>query len=161
MSILFSIRRIIPRLMTLRRHADICAVLFLCMWIAVLTQKLYICTHDDAWQHKKNVQCILGESVGGLELASQSPLRHSLDVLSQLYFAQRISSQTLSWLHCPSASCGISTYPRPTGSSSWPFSQQAWSPPSSASSTRRSSLAQIATPRQSLPTSRSALPQPI
>ena len=70
MSILFSIRRIIPRLMTLRRHADICAVLFLCMWIAVLTQKLYICTHDDAWQHKKNVQCILGESVGGLELAS-------------------------------------------------------------------------------------------
>lgn len=84
MSILFSIMRIIPRLMTLRRYANICAVLFLCMWIAVLTQKLYICTHHDAWQHKKNIQCVLGESVGGLELASQSSVRHSLSALSHI-----------------------------------------------------------------------------
>ncbi|KZT70455.1 hypothetical protein DAEQUDRAFT_737396 [Daedalea quercina L-15889] len=70
MSILFSIMRIIPRLMNLRRHSYFCAALFLAMWIAVLAQKLYICTHHTAWQAQKNVQCVLGEAVGAVELAT-------------------------------------------------------------------------------------------
>ncbi|KAH9926761.1 uncharacterized protein B0H18DRAFT_332377 [Fomitopsis serialis] len=77
MSILFSIMRIIPRLMHMRRHTYFCAALFLIMWIVVLTQKLYICVHNDEWQHKPNAQCILGESVGGVELASE-PIHRSI-----------------------------------------------------------------------------------
>ncbi|TFY59904.1 hypothetical protein EVJ58_g5483 [Rhodofomes roseus] len=70
MSILFSVMRIIPRLMNLRQYSYVCSVLFLIMWIVVLTQKLYICVHNNAWQSKPNVQCVLGESVGGVELAT-------------------------------------------------------------------------------------------
>lgn len=94
MSILFSIMRIIPQLMTLRRYTYFGAVLFFGMWLAVLARKLDICTHDQTWQHKKNVQCTLGKSVGALELASQSVC--SLHSAHGLTKKQRTSSRTLS-----------------------------------------------------------------
>jgi hypothetical protein len=71
MSILYSVIRIIPLMMSLRRVARFCAVLFGCMWAALLIQKSYICGHDRAWELEKAPQCRLGLSVGILELVSK------------------------------------------------------------------------------------------
>ncbi|KAI0634878.1 hypothetical protein C8Q77DRAFT_1055091 [Trametes polyzona] len=70
MSILFSIIRLIPYLMALRLHAYICAGLFGLMWVALVIQKLIVCETNTAWKHSPGVQCVLGEAVGGLELAT-------------------------------------------------------------------------------------------
>ncbi|PCH44855.1 hypothetical protein WOLCODRAFT_139288 [Wolfiporia cocos MD-104 SS10] len=70
MSILFSIMRIIPYLMTLRRYAYASMVLFLAMWLVMLVQKTYVCQHDSAWKHKQGAQCVLGKSVGAVELST-------------------------------------------------------------------------------------------
>ncbi|KAI0938539.1 hypothetical protein AcW1_001753 [Taiwanofungus camphoratus] len=70
MSILFSIMRIIPNLMTLRRYASACAALFIAMWIVMLVQKTYVCEHNTAWKTKPGVQCVLGKAVGAVELAT-------------------------------------------------------------------------------------------
>lgn len=74
MSMLYSVIRIIPPGMFLRRCAYCCAVLFFCMWAALLTQKTYICGHDRAWELLKLPQCHLGDSVGIVELVSKQRL---------------------------------------------------------------------------------------
>jgi hypothetical protein len=71
MSMLYSVIRIIPPMMLLRRIAYFSAVLFGCMWAALLAQKVYICAHDRAWEMLPAPQCHLGESVGILELVSK------------------------------------------------------------------------------------------
>ncbi|KAI0646490.1 hypothetical protein C8Q79DRAFT_909611, partial [Trametes meyenii] len=70
MSILFSIIRLIPYLMAMRIHAYICAILFGMMWVALIIQKLVVCETNTAWKHLPGAQCVLGHSVGGLELAT-------------------------------------------------------------------------------------------
>jgi hypothetical protein len=76
MSMLYSVIRIIPPMMTLRRIAYCCAVLFGCMWAALLTQKVYICAHHRAWERLFAPQCHLGESVGIVELISKYSIDH-------------------------------------------------------------------------------------
>jgi len=76
MSMLYSVIRIIPPMMTLRRIAYCCAVLFGCMWAALLIQKVYICAHHKAWERLPAPQCHLGESVGIMELISKYSITH-------------------------------------------------------------------------------------
>jgi hypothetical protein len=71
MSLLYSAIRIIPVMMTLRRIAHFSAILFGCMWAALLIQKVYICAHDTAWEMTRAPQCRLGVPVGILELVSE------------------------------------------------------------------------------------------
>ncbi|CCM04008.1 uncharacterized protein FIBRA_06165 [Fibroporia radiculosa] len=70
MSILFSIMRIIPYLMTLRRWAYGSAILFGLMWIVMLSEKIAVCEINDAWKTNPEAQCVLGKPVGGVELAT-------------------------------------------------------------------------------------------
>ena len=70
MSMLYSVIRIIPPMMTLRRIAYFCAVLFGCMWAALLIQKVTICARNRAWEQLPAPQCHLGKSVGIVELIS-------------------------------------------------------------------------------------------
>jgi hypothetical protein len=76
MSILYSVIRITPPMMTLRRNAYICAVLFGLMWAGLLIQKVYICAHNRAWERLPAPQCHLGKSVGILELISKHSIVH-------------------------------------------------------------------------------------
>ncbi|KZT10244.1 uncharacterized protein LAESUDRAFT_644408 [Laetiporus sulphureus 93-53] len=70
LSILFSIMRIIPTLMVLRRYAYAAAVLFLAEWIVLLVQKTWTCEHYDAWKTDRAAQCVMGNAVGAVELAT-------------------------------------------------------------------------------------------
>ncbi|GBE87450.1 hypothetical protein SCP_1101260 [Sparassis crispa] len=70
MSILASILRIIPHMLVLRRYAYAGSFLFLAMWAANIIQKVYICEHHTAWKRLPGVQCVLGNSVGAVELAT-------------------------------------------------------------------------------------------
>ncbi|KAH9852440.1 hypothetical protein C2E23DRAFT_885585 [Lenzites betulinus] len=70
MSILFSIIRLIPTLMTMRVHAYFCAILFGMMWAALLIQKIVVCETNPSWKKSPGVQCVLGHAVAGLELAT-------------------------------------------------------------------------------------------
>jgi len=78
MSLLYSAIRIIPTTtrMTLRRIAYASAILFGCMWLSIIADKLFICIHDTSWEMAKNPQCHLGFSVGILELVSKYIHRH-------------------------------------------------------------------------------------
>jgi hypothetical protein len=71
MSILYSTIRIIPKTLGLRRTAYYCAMLFGCMWTALMIQKSIICGRDTVWQRKPQPQCHLGLQVGVLELVSK------------------------------------------------------------------------------------------
>lgn len=71
MSMLYSVIRITPPMMPLRRIAYFCAILFGLMWVGLLVQKIYICAHDRSWERLPAPQCHLGESVGILELISK------------------------------------------------------------------------------------------
>lgn len=75
MSILASILRIVPSIMTLRRYTHACAFLMLCMWIAMLVQKTYVCEYDTAWKTAPHVQCFLGKPVAAVEFCSMYPFR--------------------------------------------------------------------------------------
>ncbi|KAI0765341.1 hypothetical protein C8Q74DRAFT_1047074 [Fomes fomentarius] len=70
MSILCSIIRLIPYMMRMRIYAYMSVVLFGLMWTALVTLKLAICETNDEWKHLPGVQCVLGPSVAGLELAT-------------------------------------------------------------------------------------------
>ncbi|KAF9819382.1 hypothetical protein IEO21_02125 [Rhodonia placenta] len=70
MSILASILRIVPSIMTLRRYTHACAFLMLCMWIAMLVQKTYVCEYDTAWKTAPHVQCFLGKPVAAVEFCT-------------------------------------------------------------------------------------------
>ena len=71
MSLLYSAIRIIPPMMSLRRMAYLCAVLFGCMWVGLSAQKVYICIHNQRWERLPEPQCHLGELVGIVELISK------------------------------------------------------------------------------------------
>ena len=70
LSILFSIIRLIPYLMRLRVYANMAAVLFGCMWVALIILKITVCETRPEWKQTQGVQCVLGPAVGGVELAS-------------------------------------------------------------------------------------------
>jgi len=70
MSILFSIMRIIPYLMLLRRYSYGGAALFAAMWIVMIVQKVYVCETHSAWKSNPKAQCVLGKSVGIVELCT-------------------------------------------------------------------------------------------
>ncbi|KZP25344.1 hypothetical protein FIBSPDRAFT_783324 [Athelia psychrophila] len=70
LSMLYSIIRITPPMMRLRRVAYCCGILFVAMWAGLLAQKLYICISDLSWQLKPAPQCHLGQSVAILELVT-------------------------------------------------------------------------------------------
>ncbi len=71
MSILFSIIRLIPRLLRLRTWSNLSAVLFGLMWAALLIYKIAICEANPSWKQSAGVQCVLGHGVGAFELASE------------------------------------------------------------------------------------------
>lgn len=74
LSILFSIIRLIPFLMKLRVYATMAAVLFGCMWAALIILKITVCETHPEWKQTQGVQCVLGPAVGGVELASTCPI---------------------------------------------------------------------------------------
>ncbi|PIL27671.1 hypothetical protein GSI_10823 [Ganoderma sinense ZZ0214-1] len=70
LSILFSIIRLIPYLMRLRVYATMAAVLFGCMWVALIILKITVCETHPEWKQTQGVQCVLGPAVAGVELAT-------------------------------------------------------------------------------------------
>lgn len=56
--------------MRLRLYANIAAVLFGCMWVALIILKIAVCETRPEWKQAQGVQCVLGPAVGGVELAS-------------------------------------------------------------------------------------------
>lgn len=59
--------------------------LFGFMWIALLLQKAVVCGRDEDWHGSRNVQCLLGETVGIVTLISKS--RHGLAMKNRLLIA--------------------------------------------------------------------------
>ncbi|KAJ7093987.1 hypothetical protein B0H15DRAFT_831500 [Mycena belliarum] len=72
MSVIFSIIRIIPHSLTLRRITSYLAVLFGLMWTGLLVKKVHLCASDRSWYHLPQPQCHLGRVVGIMELATDS-----------------------------------------------------------------------------------------
>ncbi|KAH9941193.1 uncharacterized protein BXZ73DRAFT_98408 [Epithele typhae] len=70
LSILFSIIRLIPTMMRLRIVANICAFAFGFMWIGLVILKLVVCETNTEWKSRKGVQCVLGEAVASVEIAT-------------------------------------------------------------------------------------------
>ena len=70
-SILFSVVRIIPYMMVLRKWAYGMVAWFFAMWAVLIIQKTYVCEHNAGWKKLPGVQCVLGESVAGVELFSE------------------------------------------------------------------------------------------
>lgn len=56
--------------MRLRVYANMAAVLFGCMWVALIILKITVCETHPEWKQTQGVQCVLGPAVGGVELAS-------------------------------------------------------------------------------------------
>lgn len=73
MSILFSVIRVIPPMIALRRTAYMSAILFGLMWISLHVLKAYICGRNTRWEYqtKAGQSCHVGRPDGILELASQ------------------------------------------------------------------------------------------
>lgn len=74
MSMLFSVIRIIPPMISLRRTAYLFAAIFGLMWVGLVVQKAYVCAHDKDWELATVPQCHLGKSVGIYELTCQETL---------------------------------------------------------------------------------------
>ncbi|TFK49228.1 hypothetical protein OE88DRAFT_1736872 [Heliocybe sulcata] len=70
LSILYSIMRITPTTMTLRRVTYAMAVLFGLMYASIIIQKVYFCVHDGRWQTSPILQCHLGKSIAITELTT-------------------------------------------------------------------------------------------
>ncbi|KAI0711363.1 hypothetical protein C8Q76DRAFT_769277 [Earliella scabrosa] len=70
LSILCSVIRLIPYMMRMRYYAYTAAVLFGCMWAALLILKLYTCETNNTWKLGPGVQCVLGSTVAALELTT-------------------------------------------------------------------------------------------
>ncbi|KAJ7507298.1 hypothetical protein B0H11DRAFT_1971098 [Mycena galericulata] len=70
MSVIFSIIRIIPHTLKLRKVTVYCAVLFGSMWVALLVHKVYHCASDESWYALAKPQCHLGTGVAVLELCT-------------------------------------------------------------------------------------------
>lgn len=109
MSILCSIIRLIPYMMKMRIYAYMSVVLFGLMWTALVTLKLAICETNDAWKNLPGVQCVLGPSVAGLELASTSSMPSCFRSTCLNIHMQRTSLPTSSLFLCPSVCSGASS----------------------------------------------------
>ncbi|KAG7091448.1 hypothetical protein E1B28_010482 [Marasmius oreades] len=72
MSIIFSVIRLIPPMMRLRRISNISAVLFILMWIGLLIQKTYICASNKYWYQRADPMCRLGHGVATNEIITDS-----------------------------------------------------------------------------------------
>ncbi|KAL0576433.1 hypothetical protein V5O48_005538 [Marasmius crinis-equi] len=72
MSIIFSVIRLVPPMMRLRRISNISAILFLLMWIGLLIQKTYICAENKSWYQRDPPQCRLGQGVAINELVTDA-----------------------------------------------------------------------------------------
>ncbi|KZT27586.1 hypothetical protein NEOLEDRAFT_1176601 [Neolentinus lepideus HHB14362 ss-1] len=70
MSQLFSVVRIIPEIMRMRKIAYGIAGLFGAMWTTLIIQKVYICKRDTSWYREAKPQCHLGHAVASTELAT-------------------------------------------------------------------------------------------
>ncbi|KAJ6591125.1 hypothetical protein DFH09DRAFT_194253 [Mycena vulgaris] len=69
MNFIFSIIRIVPHPLELRKVAIFCAALFGLMWIGLLIQKLYRqCASDRSWYSLPKPQCHLGTGIAAMEL---------------------------------------------------------------------------------------------
>ncbi|KAG7091446.1 hypothetical protein E1B28_010481 [Marasmius oreades] len=72
MSIIFSVIRLIPPMMRLRRISNISAVLFMLMWIGLLIQKTYICASNTSWFQHADPMCRLGHGVATNEIITDA-----------------------------------------------------------------------------------------
>lgn len=72
MSILFSIIRITPSIMVMRRWTYVFVALFAGMWAGLHIQKTIICSRDKSWYKLARPQCPLGHGVATFELTSTS-----------------------------------------------------------------------------------------
>ncbi|KAJ7099692.1 hypothetical protein C8R44DRAFT_682799 [Mycena epipterygia] len=68
MSVIFSVIRIVPSQLKLRKVTAGFAALFGVMWIALLVQKVYRCASDKSWYALEKPQCHLGSGVAAVEL---------------------------------------------------------------------------------------------
>ncbi|ETW81332.1 hypothetical protein HETIRDRAFT_246383, partial [Heterobasidion irregulare TC 32-1] len=70
LSIIFSIMRVMPPMMNIRRVTQWFSVLFVLMWMALIVQKAVHCTLDISWQKQAEPQCHLGRAIGITELSA-------------------------------------------------------------------------------------------
>lgn len=70
LSILYSVIRITPPKMTLRRCTYLAVFLFLLMYAGVIVSKVYVCVHDPKWQQSPILQCHLGRGIAIAELTT-------------------------------------------------------------------------------------------
>ncbi|KAF9262539.1 hypothetical protein L218DRAFT_928906 [Marasmius fiardii PR-910] len=72
MGIIFSVIRLIPPMMGLRRISNISAVLFILMWMGLIAQKSYICSVNNSWNRNPVPQCHLGHGIAINELITDA-----------------------------------------------------------------------------------------
>lgn len=70
LSIIFSIMRVMPPMMTIRRVTQWFSVSFVLMWMALIIQKALHCTSDLSWEKEAKPQCHLGRAIGITELSA-------------------------------------------------------------------------------------------
>jgi hypothetical protein len=70
MSMLYSIVRITPTIVSAARYTRWLVAFFAAMWAALLLQKTILCATDRAWYAAPAPQCHLGHRVAILELTS-------------------------------------------------------------------------------------------
>ncbi|KZT20193.1 hypothetical protein NEOLEDRAFT_1048031, partial [Neolentinus lepideus HHB14362 ss-1] len=70
LSILYSVMRITPSTMMLRRVMYAMAVSFGLMYISIIIQKVYMCAHHGKWETTHILQCHLGNGIAITELTT-------------------------------------------------------------------------------------------
>ncbi|KAH7925029.1 hypothetical protein BV22DRAFT_1065630 [Leucogyrophana mollusca] len=70
LSIVFSIIRIVPPTRTVRSVSFGVALLFVSMWVLVLTAKAYSCARDTSWHSKMIIQCPFPTEVAIIEMCT-------------------------------------------------------------------------------------------
>lgn len=83
MSILYSMIRIIPASLTLRRVTYGIATFFGMMWAAQVIMISVLCTQDRSWESMEHPHCNPGRSVAILEMTSKVPVSRATPEILQ------------------------------------------------------------------------------
>ncbi|KAH7925030.1 hypothetical protein BV22DRAFT_1129308 [Leucogyrophana mollusca] len=70
LSIVFSVIRIVPPSRVIRSISFLVAILFVLMWILVLTVKVYSCAHNTSWYSRGIIQCPIPTDVAIIEICT-------------------------------------------------------------------------------------------
>ncbi|KAJ7838179.1 hypothetical protein B0H14DRAFT_2588739 [Mycena olivaceomarginata] len=75
MSVIFSVIRLVPEQLKLRKITTYFAAVFALCWIGLLVQKIRICASNKSWYELDKPQCHLGYGVAALELITGPTFR--------------------------------------------------------------------------------------